>query len=163
MSVRFKSTYTGNKAGDPVVGASIKPAVDGTFNWVAANDLRFSPTEAFDYDTEYELIFDLPELFAPKEVPDQILKVPFRTGPLGLKMTLEGIKIDNLSGEEQISYRGVINSSDYVSSEAIEDMVTASQEGKTKQINWSHQKYGCLLYTSPSPRDRQKSRMPSSA
>ena len=25
------------------------------------------------------------------------------------------------------------------------------------------QKYSCLLYTSPSPRDRQKSRMPSSA
>ena len=25
------------------------------------------------------------------------------------------------------------------------------------------QKYNCLLYTSPSPRDRQKSRMPSSA
>ena len=24
-------------------------------------------------------------------------------------------------------------------------------------------RYGCLLYTSPSPRDRQKSRMPSSA
>ena len=27
----------------------------------------------------------------------------------------------------------------------------------------SHEKYSCLLYTSPSPRDRQKSRMPSSA
>ena len=26
-----------------------------------------------------------------------------------------------------------------------------------------HHLYGCLLYTSPSPRDRQKSRMPSSA
>ena len=26
-----------------------------------------------------------------------------------------------------------------------------------------NQLYGCLLYTSPSPRDRQKSRMPSSA
>ena len=26
-----------------------------------------------------------------------------------------------------------------------------------------HTKYTCLLYTSPSPRDRQKSRMPSSA
>ena len=25
------------------------------------------------------------------------------------------------------------------------------------------EKWGCLLYTSPSPRDRQKSRMPSSA
>ena len=27
----------------------------------------------------------------------------------------------------------------------------------------AEQMYGCLLYTSPSPRDRQKSRMPSSA
>ena len=31
--------------------------------------------------------------------------------------------------------------------------------------NWSWQEYGmrCLLYTSPSPRDRTRSRMPSSA
>ena len=30
-------------------------------------------------------------------------------------------------------------------------------------INSLGYQYGCLLYTSPSPRDRQKSRMPSSA
>ena len=30
-------------------------------------------------------------------------------------------------------------------------------------VNASLNKYRCLLYTSPSPRDRQKSRMPSSA
>ena len=29
--------------------------------------------------------------------------------------------------------------------------------------SWKHDAMGCLLYTSPSPRDRQKSRMPSSA
>ena len=34
---------------------------------------------------------------------------------------------------------------------------------KTMQKNWIGKSYGCLLYTSPSPRDRQKSRMPSSA
>ena len=28
---------------------------------------------------------------------------------------------------------------------------------------WARHLVGCLLYTSPSPRDRQKSRMPSSA
>ena len=33
-----------------------------------------------------------------------------------------------------------------------------------KQLRASaNESYGCLLYTSPSPRDRQKSRMPSSA
>ena len=30
-------------------------------------------------------------------------------------------------------------------------------------IAWDMYQYTCLLYTSPSPRDRQKSRMPSSA
>ena len=33
----------------------------------------------------------------------------------------------------------------------------------TKLAKYSQELYGCLLYTSPSPRDRQKSRMPSSA
>ena len=37
-----------------------------------------------------------------------------------------------------------------------------SSQDKTKHYQESH-KYPCLLYTSPSPRDRQKSRMPSSA
>ena len=32
-----------------------------------------------------------------------------------------------------------------------------------KLLAFSHDQHGCLLYTSPSPRDRQKSRMPSSA
>ena len=34
---------------------------------------------------------------------------------------------------------------------------------KKESINVNHNHSGCLLYTSPSPRDRQKSRMPSSA
>ena len=31
------------------------------------------------------------------------------------------------------------------------------------RVNGSTYRYGCLLYTSPSPRDRTRSRMPSSA
>ena len=34
---------------------------------------------------------------------------------------------------------------------------------KRAHTEWTDMKWGCLLYTSPSPRDRQKSRMPSSA
>ena len=41
------------------------------------------------------------------------------------------------------------------------------QAGSTRDVTipiaWEPQMYVCLLYTSPSPRDRQKSRMPSSA
>eukprot|EP00828_Plagiopyla_frontata_P031491 TRINITY_DN41324_c0_g1_i2.p1 TRINITY_DN41324_c0_g1~~TRINITY_DN41324_c0_g1_i2.p1 ORF type:complete len:325 (-),score=80.71 TRINITY_DN41324_c0_g1_i2:38-1012(-) len=49
----------------------------------------------------------------------------------------------------------------------LEGAVTYSNESKHKRLgvkNETLEKYGaCLLYTSPSPRDRQKSRMPSSA
>ena len=41
-------------------------------------------------------------------------------------------------------------------------VVTAHISGKMRK-NYIRILTGCLLYTSPSPRDRQKSRMPSSA
>ena len=48
-------------------------------------------------------------------------------------------------------------------------IVEKMEERKLRQLElehevnrWAHDK-DCLLYTSPSPRDRQKSRMPSSA
>ena len=38
------------------------------------------------------------------------------------------------------------------------------QYDKTRNLTYSHKgTYGCLLYTSPSPRDRSVTRMPSSA
>ena len=36
-------------------------------------------------------------------------------------------------------------------------------EARFKELNEAYGILSCLLYTSPSPRDRQKSRMPSSA
>ena len=38
-----------------------------------------------------------------------------------------------------------------------------SNAGELENISQSIKKYNCLLYTSPSPRDRTRSRMPSSA
>ena len=51
-----------------------------------------------------------------------------------------------------------------ISEETLQNIYT-----KVKNYSWHEMpdaggwNYGCLLYTSPSPRDRQKSRMPSSA
>ena len=41
-------------------------------------------------------------------------------------------------------------------------LMAASQNGHTEAVTLLHE-YGCLLYTSPSPRDATLSRMPSSA
>ena len=42
----------------------------------------------------------------------------------------------------------------------VTDMIESAIRGG---LSYVAQRYACLLYTSPSPRDRQKSRMPSSA
>ena len=72
--------------------------------------------------------------------------------------------------EEEIEYRKLV-----VRKEALEAVKEARAQGelsenfeyhaakKDKNQNESRIRYLCLLYTSPSPRDRQKSRMPSSA
>ena len=43
------------------------------------------------------------------------------------------------------------------------DELRKSRKGEEKFVLHDGPPYACLLYTSPSPRDREKSRMPSSA
>ena len=61
-------------------------------------------------------------------------------------MTL--LQVDNLAVDFQ-TYGGTV--------QAVRGVSFDVESGETLAI------VGCLLYTSPSPRDRQKSRMPSSA
>ena len=52
---------------------------------------------------------------------------------------------------------------DLVPPKMVEDMRKKAQLRKKSDIFENKMREACLLYTSPSPRDRQKSRMPSSA
>ena len=65
-----------------------------------------------------------------------------------LQLTKGKIKKEDVSLTEDVSDQG--------------EVVTESKKKKSKQKK-TKMCLSCLLYTSPSPRDRQKSRMPSSA
>ena len=43
------------------------------------------------------------------------------------------------------------------------DSLAIPRNQTTKEINDRNESFNCLLYTSPSPRDKRQSRMPSSA
>ena len=61
-------------------------------------------------------------------------------------------------------YQGEVEAIDSIkSSMSYEAFKGYCQGNALKYIIRFDRKNGCLLYTSPSPRDRQKSRMPSSA
>ena len=50
-----------------------------------------------------------------------------------------------------------------VAFDAVEAVFAAMARGQAQNFPVVRQAIGCLLYTSPSPRDRTRSRMPSSA
>ena len=73
---------------------------------------------------------------------------------------LESKNIDEMASELKTmalasKTDGVINT--------IENPVLSRQDVVTVLVDLFDESISCLLYTSPSPRDRQKSRMPSSA
>ena len=71
--------------------------------------------------------------------------------------------------ESGLQYMILESSESNTSKPKLEDIITADFHGTLMDgtVFWSSIEIGepltCLLYTSPSPRDRQKSRMPSSA
>ena len=91
----------------------------------------------------------------------------------GILATSRGIE-DLIHVTEYLKYRGpdvtnhvTVNDVDFVHTllsmtgpPTIQPFVS---EDKTRVALFNGEIYNCLLYTSPSPRDRQKSRMPSSA
>ena len=66
---------------------------------------------------------------------------------------------------QNLSYQGFIKASDgTLLPDGAYTVTFRIYEGVTGGVSlWSEEHEICLLYTSPSPRDRQKSRMPSSA
>ncbi len=142
ITVSFKREYTGDRAGTTVEGVKVKPFVEGIYTWVNASTLSFEPSEKLDYDKTYQLIIDLPELLRSDDIDDDQLTVSFNTAPLHLQTKLGGMKIAQLNGAENITYKGTIHSSDYVEEAVIESLFKATQEGERLEVVWFHQKNG---------------------
>ena len=66
-------------------------------------------------------------------------------------------------GYKKFGNKFAITTSFGIQSSVLLNMVSKLCLQKKIKVFWIDTGYLCLLYTSPSPRDRQKSRMPSSA
>ena len=78
------------------------------------------------------------------------------------KRDLEKLKTLSANQIKQGDYLAKTISQNGIKSPQVENFLRSTGDSIAK-LETSIQLEGCLLYTSPSPRDRQKSRMPSSA
>ena len=70
---------------------------------------------------------------------------------------------DNAGTDSIVSFVGNLSDVVNVDWEGVSPTVTVSTPEPSSQFEIGERFYCCLLYTSPSPRDRTRSRMPSSA
>ena len=76
------------------------------------------------------------------------------------------IYAEHMRGLETDRDRGLVADDEFESmrAEIGRRMIKAAQHQPSKDLKYdNHKSWVCLLYTSPSPRDRTRSRMPSSA
>jgi tRNA-2-methylthio-N6-dimethylallyladenosine synthase len=136
-------------------------AIDKVYNKIAGWNKRKSSQNLITFisgcilpaDKEKFLkLFDI--VFAMRELPQfpQMLSQYGITTPAGLER-------DNLNPKDEISFFWKVKPKYNSNFEAFIPI----QNGCDKFCSFCAVPYTCLLYTSPSPRDRQKSRMPSSA
>ena len=92
----------------------------------------------------------------------------FNSGAISFSAMRSTFRLNNptgtISASELLRNTDVTNTDPILPDATENSDVATSTNWKTSQIRDSIKFYNvCLLYTSPSPRDRQKSRMPSSA
>ena len=79
-----------------------------------------------------------------------------------LQRTLRVATIDHITPEpNEIDI--AVHSSRHLMRDKFKSYLLSNLKTVCEKKNWPFYEICCLLYTSPSPRDRQKSRMPSSA
>ena len=112
---------------------------------VAATLLVSAPTQAVNSVGDLKSVESQVQNLVDKTLPCTVCIQSARGGGSGSGVT--------------VSADGLVLTAAHVTQAAGEDLFVIFPDGRRLKAK----SLGCLLYTSPSPRDRQKSRMPSSA
>jgi alpha-2-macroglobulin len=113
----------------------LSPSVKGKAIWVDAKTIEFKPDHDLDPDQLYQVCFNLgkvanvPSEFKSFEFSVQTLKPSFRVNQFGLR---------SAGAKNTMLFLGSIETADIETSDAIEKLLTATQDGKQLKINWQH-------------------------
>ena len=142
--------------------------VTGRLHWIGAAITAVIPILAFLFRWSRR-IFPLLKIFGGiKQKPSQ-----FKTKTIQISLNFSTMSMSGKVLEGKFAGKNLedLNSSEF--EELTRDCKLNDKESyallyafsaiKGRNDNFQDQNYTCLLYTSPSPRDREKSRMPSSA
>ena len=129
--------------------------IDGLLYFSSSSTSRgsVSITATFEKGTDP----DIAQVQVQNQLQQAITRLPTQVQQQGIRV--------RKSNPDFLLIAGVYDISDQMTNRDVSDLMSSTLQdplGRVQGVGDTNV-FGCLLYTSPSPRDRQKSRMPSSA
>lgn len=117
---------------------SFSPEITGKTYWIDSRTLEFRPDARLLSDQSYDVDFDLGKLVT--NVPENLqhMKFSFRTMKQTMSYSLEGTKTIDKKSLKWQQLRGTIVTADAGDNNALEQVLTAKQNGKNLTIEWEH-------------------------
>ena len=117
---------------------NINPSVSGSAIWEDQQTIRFTPEKGFSSGQTHVVSVKLKRLF--KNVPNDAeeFQFDFRTREMYYEVIADGIQPENTNDLSKQELVGEISISDRADNKAVEQILTANQDGKNLNINWLH-------------------------
>lgn len=116
---------------------SIHPKVAGTAIWDDRRMIKFTPDDAFEAGKTYTASVDLHKANPSLKIKDPIVEFDFEILQQNFTIDLTGFDNNNQDLSHPI-YKGGLQFTDYASSEKIEQIISAKQNGTPLDITWTH-------------------------
>jgi uncharacterized protein YfaS (alpha-2-macroglobulin family) len=114
------------------------PSVAGTMVWLDQRTVEFRPSERLRSGLVYEVDFALSKIIT--DVPSELksFKYSFQVIPQNYELTVNNVRPYVKTELKRQMIEGVLQTADYGEDAAVEQMLNASQGGKSLKITWSH-------------------------
>lgn len=113
------------------------PSLKGKTTWLDRRTLEFKPETKMSSGQVYTVAFKLSKLF---EVPKELASFDysFQIIPQHFELSIDNIKPYVKTELKRQKIEGTLLTADYAETEAVEQILSAQQEGKNLKINWQH-------------------------
>lgn len=117
---------------------SFSPAIPGKAYWIDSRTIEFRPDARLSSDQSFDVDFALGKLVTGLAENLQHMKFSFRTMKQSLTYVLDGTKTIDKKTLRWQQLRGTITTADAADNIAVEQTLTAKQNGKSLSVKWEH-------------------------
>jgi uncharacterized protein YfaS (alpha-2-macroglobulin family) len=130
------STFVGQESSVSLF--DFKPSLKGKTVWLDSRTVEFRPENRMNSGQVYEVEFSLSKLL--NDLPGELktFAYTFQVIPLNFEVSIDNVKPYIKTDLKRQKVEGTLSTSDFAAESAVEQMMSAQQDGKALKVTWAH-------------------------